>query len=116
MLRLSSICAAGSNAEQCGSMRYVSTKRGDSQRSMLERNNQVRLMGKIYSKASQVVVWLGPAVPTTARVIRRLKFACLAGNENGEGTMLRSFIEKSLNELHFKDMRIEERKQARSLT
>jgi hypothetical protein len=31
-----------------------------------ERNHQVAMMGEIYSKASHVVVWLGPGTPVTA--------------------------------------------------
>lgn len=34
-------------------------------------------------------MWLGPAVPPAARLVRRLKFACLLGTENVERTMLR---------------------------
>jgi hypothetical protein len=39
-----------------------------------ERNQQVKLMGEIYVKAVRVLVWLGPAEPSTARTFRRLAF------------------------------------------
>jgi len=38
-----------------------------------ERNHQVKFMFEIYQKAKRVLVWLGPADPSTARTIRRLK-------------------------------------------
>lgn len=38
-----------------------------------ERDRQVRIMGDIFNKAQRVLVWLGPAEPTTARTIARLK-------------------------------------------
>jgi hypothetical protein len=37
-----------------------------------ERNQQVKLMGEVYVKAARVLVWLGPAEPSTARTFRRL--------------------------------------------
>lgn len=38
-----------------------------------EKNHQVQLMGEIYSKAANVLAWIGPSDATTARTIRRLK-------------------------------------------
>lgn len=38
-----------------------------------ERDHQVKIMGDIYGNAQKVLVWLGPAEPSTARTIARLK-------------------------------------------
>lgn len=39
------------------------------QTSVEERNQQVRIMGEIYSTASRVTIWLGPAVPMVEIVL-----------------------------------------------
>lgn len=38
-----------------------------------ERDRQVRIMGDVYRAAQKVLVWLGPAEPSTARTFARLK-------------------------------------------
>lgn len=38
-----------------------------------DRDRQVKIMGDIYHQARKVLVWLGPAEPSTARTIARLK-------------------------------------------
>lgn len=46
----------------------------DNDRSKRERDRQVSIMGDIFQKAQKVLVWLGPAEPSTARTIAMLKF------------------------------------------
>lgn len=43
--------------------------------SQRERGHQVRIMGDVYRAAQKVLVWLGPAEPSTARTIARLKLS-----------------------------------------
>lgn len=50
----------------------------DNDDSTRERNHQVRFMFEIYARARTVLVWLGCAVPGTARMISRLKFMGMA--------------------------------------
>lgn len=38
-----------------------------------ERDRQVRIMGDIFHESQKVLIWLGPAEPSTARTIARLK-------------------------------------------
>lgn len=38
-----------------------------------ERDRQVKIMGDIFRKAQKVLVWLGPAQPSTARTMANLK-------------------------------------------
>lgn len=65
-------------------MRYLRPRRGRGGREIWidavcidqessEKNHQVKLMGEIYSKAANVLAWMGPSDATTARSIRRLK-------------------------------------------
>lgn len=42
--------------------------------SVLERNQQVALMGDVYSAAAGVLIWLGPGQPSTPLFSRRLRF------------------------------------------
>lgn len=42
------------------------------QNAVLERNSQVQMMGQIYSAASTVLIWLGPADAHTKRVVKFL--------------------------------------------
>jgi hypothetical protein len=37
------------------------------QKKILEKNNQVKLMGDIYRAAKETVIWLGPALPGTEK-------------------------------------------------
>lgn len=46
---------------------------GESDTSKRERDHQIQIMGDIYRKSQKVLVWLGPAEPSTARTIARLK-------------------------------------------
>ncbi|KAI1089869.1 HET-domain-containing protein [Rostrohypoxylon terebratum] len=50
---------------------------GDDGRALRERNAQVQMMGEIYERASRVLVWLGPAHPSTPRVFRLLRVSGL---------------------------------------
>lgn len=38
-----------------------------------DRDRQIKIMGAIFHEAKKVLAWLGPAEPSTARTIARLK-------------------------------------------
>jgi len=39
-----------------------------------ERNQQLQIMGQIYSRAATVIIWLGPSTPESRLAFRYLRF------------------------------------------
>lgn len=65
-----------------------------------ERDRQVKIMGDIYHDAQKVLVWLGPAEPSTARTIARLKLIArvqTAGSSSKLGSSALDALKKRLS-------------------
>ncbi|KAF2621398.1 hypothetical protein BU25DRAFT_354614, partial [Macroventuria anomochaeta] len=72
------------------------------QPNVLERNQQVALMGRVYPRASEVLIWLGPASRNLTRAMTFLKdtdFVPYRWPENCPSTILKDIPFEGMKEL-----------------
>jgi hypothetical protein len=69
----------------------------------VEKSRQVKIMGKIYEKASQVIIWLGPEDEMSAKAIHQLswlgtKFGWARELPGDQNAIIRAFVKMMLDE------------------
>lgn len=70
----------------------ICINQGDTDEAIDERNSQVEIMGEIYYKAKQVLVWLGEGDSTTSTLFRYLRTLYLLERIEDEHPALESFV------------------------
>jgi hypothetical protein len=72
------------------------------QSSILEKNHQVQLMGEIYSKAYQVIVWLGQSSTFSHTAFHFLVEVAKLRNVKNKRTVIKTLVQKYESESRFK--------------
>lgn len=70
----------------------ICINQGDTDEAIDERNSQVKIMGEIYFKAKQVLVWLGEGDSTTSTLFRYLRTLHLLEGIEDEHPALESLV------------------------